>query len=307
MSEQDTIVCPDCGAAYAFTEEQQGKLLHCKCGRYLVAGGLNQKTPKTPASEPPAVPETSKIGVKTTAPVVPSEQDFGIKTVAPVTPPESKPQEHKSSQRPVAPQPGNSNQKTLRMAGIAVALLVLIAAGFFFLKPAKKAAPVVQQVPVSTPPAAVADPNAAASDAKPPCYGTPLRLPNGSPIAHSMLGQGMGKLEIENDTPSDVAVRLTGGGNLTIAWVYLQQGQKTSLTNIPLGAHKVLVASGSDWDPQHLTFKCNDVYTEFEKPLDYTDRREEDRTVYSAYKISLGKQKTVPATKEDFLRGYFGE
>jgi hypothetical protein len=116
----------------------------------------------------------------------------------------------------------------------------------------------------------------------------------------------MGKLEIENSLPTDAAVRVTGGANLTIAWVYVQQGQSVTIDNVPLGTQHVLVASGSDWDAQSLTFKCNDVYAEFEKPLEYIDRREDDRTTYSSYKLTLGKQRTSIVSRDEFFKGHIG-
>jgi hypothetical protein len=307
VSEQETTACPDCGAVYQFLEEQQGKLLHCKCGRYLVAGGINQKTasaPKTPAPVAPTpVPESSQpsFGIKTPTPAPAtdsSQPTFGIKASAPAAPTISKPVQVEKPE-PAAKSAMAAEQNKFLIYGGVLAAVAVIGLAFLFFRPAKKPnlVPVSQALPAVTPAAAV--PAAA-------CTGTPNRLENGTSVAHSMLGHGMGKLEIENATPTDVAVRVTGSASMTIAWVYVQQGQKTTIGEIPLGSQQVLVASGSDWDPQTLTFKCNDVYTAMDKTIDYNDRREDDRTIYTTHKVILGKQQTSTVSKEDYFRGHFG-
>ncbi len=281
MPVQDTIVCPDCGAAYQCTPEQQGKLLHCKCGRYLVAGGINQK------SEPEAKHQATTPRV---------ESGIGVKAVLPFPSKPIKPEAPEPIIREVA-SPASvspSNSKTLMLAGAVLALIVVAGLGFVFFRPSVHASatkPTAVEVPAQ--PVVVAD----------PCAGTPVRLENGSSLAHSRLGNGMGKLDIENSTASDVAVRVTGSASLTIAWVYVQQGQKATIDDIPLGTHRVMVASGSNWDAQNLTFKCSDVYAEFGAPLEYLDRREDDRTLYSSYKLVLGKQRTTTVTKDEFFKG----
>ena len=285
MPEQDSIVCPDCGAAYQCTPEQQGKLLHCKCGRYLVTGGQNHKT--APAAAKPAVP----------AP--PKETSFGVKggPVAPAAKPKPTVQEPVSFVVPAADRPGTS--KNLMIAVAAIGIVALLGLSYVLFRPsamASAAKPVPADVEVASAPAVAAT----------PCNTAPLRLDNGASLAHSFLGNGMGRLEIANSMPSDAAVRITGGADLTIAWIYVQQGQSVSIDNVPLGSHRVLVASGSDWDAQSLTFKCNDVYAEFDKPLEYIDRREDDRTIYSAYKLTLGKQRTSMVSRDEFFKGHIG-
>jgi hypothetical protein len=185
------------------------------------------------------------------------------------------------------------------MIGVGlVGVIALLVLAFMLTRPsamASAARPIL-------PPAAVV-PQAAAAN---PCEGTPVRLENGASLGHSYLGNGMGKLEIENAMPSDVAVRLTGSANLTIAWIYIQQGKSVTIDNVPLGTHRVLVSAGSDWDAQNLTFRCNDVYGQFDKPLEYIDRREDDRTTYSAYKLTLGKQRASIVSREEYFKGLVG-
>jgi hypothetical protein len=297
VPEQGSIVCPDCGAAYQCTPEQSGKLLHCKCGRYLVAGGNNHKSPTADVPAPTVVAKSPATAV-TAPPMVATpkvEPTLGVKSPALSKP---KPVEV----MPVTPKVGNTaaesheSKSYLSVAAAIVAILV-VGAGFFLLRPMAAVKASKPQVIEATAPAATA---------QIPCSTAPFRLENGTAIAHSLLGSGMGKLEIENAMPTDAVVRVTGSANLTVVWIYVQQGQKVSLNDIPLGTHRVLISSGSDWNSQTLHFKCNDVYAELEKPLDYTDRREDDRTTYSAYRLVLGKQRTAMITKEDFFTGYIG-
>jgi hypothetical protein len=282
---QDSIVCPDCGAAYQCTAEQQGKLLHCKCGRYLVAGGQNQKTP---------APETKPA---VTAP--PKENSFGIKgaaAAAVAAKPKPVAKEAIPVVVPVNDRPGTS--KNLMITVAAIGIVALFGLSYVLFRPAAMAS---AAKPVPTDAEFAAHPVASN-----PCNAAPLRLDNGASVAHSFLGNGMGRLEIENSMPSDAAVRVIGGADLTISWVYVQQGQSVTIDNVPLGTHRVLVASGSDWDAQSLTFKCNDVYAQFDKPLEYMDRREDDRTIYSSYKVTLGKQRTSMVSRDEFFKGHIG-
>ena len=285
MPEQDTIVCPDCGAAYQCSLEQKGKLLHCKCGRYLVTGGTNQKS--EPVAKPPAVAVTTPK----------SETSFGVRaSAATATKVKSAPAEtvFEPAQAPV--QENKSSSKVAYMTA-AVAAVALLGFGIFYFRPATRA-DAVQPVQVQTTVHA-----AVPSD---PCAATPVRLENGTVLAHSFLGNGMGKLEVENAMPSDVAVRLIGSANVTVAWVYVQEGEQVVIGNLPLGTYKVLVASGSNWNAQTLAFGCNDAYAEVDKPLEYIDRREDDHTVYSTYKLTLGKQRTAMVTKDEFFKGHIG-
>jgi hypothetical protein len=185
------------------------------------------------------------------------------------------------------------------IAVAAIGIVALLGLAYVMFKPSAMAS-AAKPVPVEVEKAA--QPPVAAN----PCNTAPMRLDNGASLAHSYLGNGMGKLEIENSLPTDAAVRVTGGANLTIAWVYVQQGKSVTIDNVPLGTQHVLVASGSDWDAQSLTFKCNDVYAEFEKPLEYIDRREDDRTTYSSYKLTLGKQRTSIVSRDEFFKGHIG-
>jgi hypothetical protein len=225
-----------------------------------------------------------------------------VKGAPAVAAPKAKPVVQEISPRvaPVASvdvRPGNSKKLMISVAAIGIVALVVLA--YVLFRPsamASAAKPVPAAVEVSTP----------GEVATTPCSAAPLRLDNGASLAHSFLGNGMGKLEIENSMATDVAVRLTGSANLTVAWVYVQQGQSVKIDNIPLGTQRVLVASGSDWDAQNLTFKCNDVYAEYEKPLEYMDRREDDRTIYSSYKLTLGKQRIATVSRDEFFKGHIG-
>ena len=290
MPVQDSIVCPDCGAAYQCTPEQQGKLLHCKCGRYLVTGGQNQKT--APTAKPPVA------ATKPAVPAPPQEISFGVKGAAAAATAKTKPsvQESLPVVAPVNDRPGTS--KNLMITVAAIGIVALLGLAFVLFRPSAMAS-AAKPVPVYV---EAKHPAVAAN----PCNTAPMRLDNGTSLAHSFLGNGMGKLEIENSMPTDAAVRVTGSANLTVAWVYVQQGQSVTIDNVPLGTQHVLVASGSDWDAQSLTFKCNDVYAEFEKPLEYIDRREDDRTIYSSYKLTLGKQRTSMVSRDEFFKGHIG-
>jgi hypothetical protein len=284
---QDSIVCPDCGAAYQCTAEQQGKLLHCKCGRYLVTGGQNQKiAPAKPMVPAPAKETSTSFGVKSAATAAPTKAMPVVQETAPAIAP-----------APVKDRQGTS--KNLMIAVAAIGIVALLGLAFVLFRPsamASAAKPVPADVEVAAHPTVATN----------PCNAAPLRLDNGTSLAHSFLGNGMGRLEIANSMPSDAAVRVVGGADLTIAWIYVQQGQSVTIDNVPLGTHRVLVASGSDWDAQSLTFKCNDVYAEFDKPLEYIDRREDDRTTYSSYKLTLGKQRSSMVSREEFFKGHIG-
>ena len=231
MPEQGSIVCPDCGAAYQCTPQQSGKLLHCKCGRYLVAGGNNHKS--APASAP-VKPEVS-------APK--PEPTIGVKGApAPVT--NSGKTEVAMPPVKVAPdnEPESGESKNLLSVAVAIVAILVVGAGFFLLRPAsavKASKPQVVEAPAPVAKAAT------------PCTGVPYRLANGTAIAHSQLGTGMGRLDVDNAMPSDVVVRVTGSANLTVLWVYVQQGQKVSIDSVPLGTHRVMISSGSDWDTQN--------------------------------------------------------
>jgi hypothetical protein len=286
VPEQGSIVCPDCGAAYQCTPEQSGKLLHCKCGRYLVAGGNNHKSAPSSApvkAEVSAPKPESSIGLKAAPAAVPK----AVKTEV-ATPVASVQASHEGEP---------SESKNYLSVAVAIVAILVVGAGFLVLRPAATVKANKPQVVEATVPA---------TQAAAPCTSAPNRLANGTSIAHSQLGSGMGKLEIENAMPSDAVVRVTGSANLTVVWVYVQQGQKVSIDSVPLGTHRVMISSGSDWDSQSLNFKCSDAYAELEKPLDYTDRREDDRTTYSAYHLVLGKQRTAMITKDDFFTGYIG-
>lgn len=292
MPEQGSIVCPDCGAAYQSTPEQSGKLLHCKCGRYLVAGGNNHK------SAPSTAPAKADVPARREIPTPKAEPSIGVKGAPAPTPKTVKaevPTPVAKVQNPDEAEAGES--KNYLSVAVAIVAILMVGAGFFLLRPAST-------VKANRP--QTVGPTAPVSQAAAPCASAPNRLANGTSIAHSQLGNGMGKLDIENAMPSDVVVRMTGSANLTVLWVYVQQGQKVSIDNVPLGAHRVLISLGSDWDSQNLNFKCNDAYAELEKPLEYTDRREDDRTTYSAYRLVLGKQRTEMITKDDFFMGYIG-
>ena len=294
MPEQDTIVCPDCGAAYQCSAEQLGKLLHCKCGRYLVAGGTNHKSEPVPRAAVAAVtPQKSELsfGIKTS-----SEQSFGIK--APVSVPKANPASAEAVyEPPSARENEESNSGKSVYIAAAVVAVALLGFGIYLFRPAAKAN-VVPPAPMQT--------TVHAAVSTDPCAVTPIRLDNGALVERSFVGNGMGKLEIENAMPSDVAVRLIGTANVTVAWVYVQQGEQVVVNNLPFGTYKALIASGSNWNARTHTFQCDDAYAEFEKPLEYMDRREDDRTVYSMYKLTLGKQRTAMIAKDEFFKGYIG-
>jgi len=307
LSELD-VTCPDCGTTYQCTSEQAGKLLHCKCGRYLVAGSVNEKTveadtPAPPPAAPSEPPTAPAIAVKRPAVVIPPPEVVTINVknpvhVAPPPPPPPEVEEHpaKSAHHP-APAAA-LDQKTLMMIGGGIGVVVLLVLAFVLLRPGSKPA----TSPASTDSTASTGTTSAPSDAG--CTGTPARLDNGEVVARSPLGSGSGKLEIDNQSPTDVSVRLVGSGSLTVSWIYVQQGQTARITTVPLGTQRLLYSAGSDWDAKNLAFRCNGTYSELDKALEYEDRRVDDRTIYSSYKVIIGKAKAGAITKEDFFRGH---
>jgi hypothetical protein len=356
------VRCPECGATYQCKGEQNGKLLHCDCGHFLIARDPNAPPEPEPDLDPTPPPMKAKpvpepprpiepvnfepekppvIGVKSPSVLFPPRDSpvIGVKKPgpSPVPPPDNPVIEVKKfppsvvipppdnlvigvkKTEPVVAPPPEANptvveeppkQKPkpkivltpeLKMkaiaAGVGAVLLLLLLPALF--RRSTKVDPMPDSTYSTT---STATPNAAATD----CSGNPVRLENGTPVAHSLLGNGMGKLEVENLTPTDVAVRLVGNDDLTVAWVYVQQGQRTSIDNIPLGTHRLIYEAGSDWDGQNLLFRCNPTYLEFDRTMDFKERQEDNRTSYSDYRVTLGKSRATSISKEEFLRGHIG-
>ncbi len=380
--EELEVVCPDCGAVYGIKPEQAGKLLHCKCGRYLVAGGKHDEEPEGETAEvsgenekpePPKTPEpgyepTQRLNVsdlmkqakaaspQPETPAPPKDEtpgyqrterlnvadlkkaagggaapDLKVKTPAgpnipppekveigvKVQPPKPTVEEHatepvsepKAKPAPAAQQP-DDKKKMMMIGGGATALIVLLALGYFAMRPSTGAEQAPQKsAAAKTAPPAPATANTAATAAAPAnggCGANPERMENGAQVSRSLLGSGMGKLEIENQMPTDISARLVNDSGLTIAWVYVQQGQSVKLGTVPLGTHKLLYEAGSDWDAQNLTFKCNNTFAEWDKPLEYSERRVDDRSFYGDKKVTIGKTKPPAITKDAFFRGHIG-
>ncbi len=331
------ITCKDCGAVYKVAPEQIGKLLHCKCGRYLVAAtkgpaaeedvhefdvSAEHSQEPEPAVEKKVIPMQAPVKAAPPAPAPAADAPVEIKlknplpTTAPKpavasTPPTAMKTQAPKANAPEAKAPPKmapaqvGGSQTKLMIG-AAAVVIVLAAAFFVMRgrsggdkgPAKH--PAQASLPATAPT------NATTAAAPGGCSANPARLENGTSVAHSLLGSGMGKLEVENQTPSDVTVRLVNEGSLTVAWLYVQQGQSATISTVPLGTHRLMYSAGSDWDAQNLTFRCDDTYAEWDKPLDYSERRDDYGTVYASRKVVLGKTKVASISKDDFLKGHIG-
>lgn len=412
--EELEVQCPDCGSVYAVKPEQAGKLLHCKCGRYLVAGSHDEEPAaedETPTGEvpavqqdeepdyqptqrfnvadiakqakpadapkpptpPPAPPKVEPPAAVTKTPL-PAEDPSGYQRTErinvaalqgakqqeaakqPAAAPEAKPKAPSGPNIPPietpvigvkaqAPKPkieephaetvfepkapastGLDDKKKMMMGGAALGLVAIIGLGMMMTRSSDKPAtsapaktPTAASQPASAPSSTGAQANNGGAGSTTPaaatttpgvtgaCPADAARLDNGAVVARSLLGSGMGKLEIENQTPSDISARLVNDGDLTIAWVYIQQGKSVTIPTVPLGAHKLRYSAGSDWDAQSLTFKCNASYAEWDKALEYSERRVDDRSFYGDKKVTLGKGKNPPTiSKDDFFKGHIG-
>ena len=358
------VHCSDCGATHECRAEQNGKMLRCDCGNFLIARDPNAPPEPEPDLDPtpppmkvkpvtelpkrfdPPTPEPPVvIGVKQPSTVFPPRETpadvvkmppsvgvpppdnpvIGVKKVTPppvaAPPPEPEgtvfveappPKPKQKIDLPKIEMPKISLTPDQKMKAIfggvgAVLLLLLLPVLFHHTTkvdpmPDNNSAAPASAAPSQGPATAPAQAATAAAD----CSANPMRLDNGTPVAHSLLGNGMGKLEVDNLTPTDVAVRLIGNDDLTVAWVYVQQGQSASIDNIPLGTHRLVYESGSDWDGQNLLFRCNPKFAVFDKAIEYKERYEDHRTSYSDYRVTLGKSRVMSISKEEFLKGHIG-
>jgi hypothetical protein len=118
----------------------------------------------------------------------------------------------------------------------------------------------------------------------------PVSLPNGMNLSEPVDANGLGRVTISNHNNQDAVVKLktTSSPTRTVRLVYVQAMSNLTISKIPSGEYLLQFSLGRDWDSVRHAFRENQTFSEFGKPLLFSeDRIDENRTEYSTYKITL--------------------
>jgi len=109
---------------------------------------------------------------------------------------------------------------------------------------------------------------------------------------------GLGRLIVDNGTELDADVRIVIG-NRVLSWNYVSSRNKYAVRNLPTGVYRLVVCQGIDWSAKDKKFVCNRSCFEYDKPFEFTEESEGDRTRYDEHTVTLhkviaGNTKKVP-------------
>jgi hypothetical protein len=125
----------------------------------------------------------------------------------------------------------------------------------------------------------------------------PFSLPNGSNITPPQGPRGNSYLIINNDTYSDVAVKLVSSSTQkTRRFVYVRANKQTKINNVAREVCILRIMSGTDWDTNTRRFLSSRSFYEFDQPFNFHK---------SPYKVSLqpdlrGTLRDIPINEADF-------
>jgi len=148
---------------------------------------------------------------------------------------------------------------------------------------------------------------AQAQDERPRNYNS---LPTGSRITADFGTNGHGTLEVHNGTSVDAVVRLYDAATCeTIRWFSVQPNGSAKMTQIPEGTYSLAYTTGLDWIDSQDAFRWHPSYSQFERTLQYTERRDSEGVEYHDISITLhpvvgGNVRTRPISRDEFLKGH---
>jgi len=264
------IACPKCGVIYHTLENNVGKQILCtNCGNVITI--VLAVTPRSPSARTISKPVTTT---------------------------------------------GTKRQRRY-VFGIVAAIAVIFIALLFFRHPktpkevvaANKANDAQKWTVVSeeSPPADL--PKSESSQGVEPRPTEYNSLPTGTRIEQDSGTAGHGKLTVENGTSEDAVVRLSDATtDQTARWFFVKAHSSAHVSRIPQGNYRLAYTTGLNWVESDDAFSWQPTYDEFERNLDYDERRESEGVKYHEIRVSLnsvfGNVRTRTITREEFLRGH---
>jgi hypothetical protein len=121
-----------------------------------------------------------------------------------------------------------------------------------------------------------------------------LSLSNGTEPIERFDVNGLGQLTISNASGQDAAVKLksTISPGKTLRFAYIRAKNEVTISGISPGDYLLQFATGKDWDSSGKAFHKNQEFSEFEKPLSFSEHRMDDNSMeYSVHKVAL---RTLP-------------
>lgn len=101
---------------------------------------------------------------------------------------------------------------------------------------------------------------------------------------------GRGTLLVTNGTSSDAIAKLVDvKTNKTIRLTYIQANSDFTLKNIRIGNYILKFSLGNGYIPDTGKFQSSQSFSRFDETLNYDERREGNRIVWSNYSVTLNK------------------
>lgn len=118
---------------------------------------------------------------------------------------------------------------------------------------------------------------------------------------------GRGSLKVINDTDSDAYIKLVEPSSRSLVGaLYVKSNSTFSLKHIPDGTYEVLFALGENWDKKTRSFTVTNYFAKFDKSLEYTTTRSNNRIQYRAFQLTLNRVVGGNATTSSVGEQEFG-
>jgi hypothetical protein len=146
-----------------------------------------------------------------------------------------------------------------------------------------------------------------AVDERPTTYNS---LPTGTRITPDIGTNGHGMLAVNNGTSLDAVVRLYDvATHQTMRWFWVQAHSSAQVGQLPEGTYTLAYTRGLDWLESEDAFRWHPSYSEFGKPLQYTEQRDSEGVRYDDIRVTLhavtgGNVRTKAISREEFLKGH---
>jgi hypothetical protein len=105
-------------------------------------------------------------------------------------------------------------------------------------------------------------------------------------------------------------VRLSDDRNdQTVRWFFVRAHTSAHMVHIPPGTDRLAFTTGLNWVESDDSFSWHPSYSEFERPLTYSEERDSEAIQYHKISVTLhtvpsGNVKTRAISREEFLKSH---
>lgn len=135
---------------------------------------------------------------------------------------------------------------------------------------------------------------------------TPVSLANGTEVANTLEGQGMGELTVSNGGNTDALVKLVSTSDRRLKRItYVRAGSEITVSGIASGSYYLRFTTGTDWDNGHRRFRRDRANSQFDNQLEFVEDSSLTGTRYSQFSVTLhpvmyGNARTHGITDAEF-------